>query len=147
MSERQRAGESKVAWRLKAPCIYNLRSCITKTYFLPVGHLDQHIYCCNELCHFAWLRISTASKSCLKLLPLRRVSKILCSNLSSKRVFVNNHNYLYIYSKHLAATTMEGAGNGEHRKGLWTVEEDVILMDYVKVHGKGKWNRAAKFTG
>ncbi|KAB5524974.1 hypothetical protein DKX38_022723 [Salix brachista] len=42
---------------------------------------------------------------------------------------------------------MEAAGNGEHRKGLWTVEEDLILMDYVKVHGKGKWNRAAKFTG
>ncbi|KAJ6411750.1 hypothetical protein OIU84_008349 [Salix udensis] len=42
---------------------------------------------------------------------------------------------------------MEGAGNGEQRKGLWTVEEDIILMDYVKVHGKGKWNRAAKFTG
>ncbi|KAJ6760700.1 TRANSCRIPTION FACTOR WER-LIKE [Salix purpurea] len=41
---------------------------------------------------------------------------------------------------------MEGAGNGEQRKGLWTVEEDIILMDYVKVHGKGKWNRAAKFT-
>ncbi|KAF9667858.1 hypothetical protein SADUNF_Sadunf15G0067000 [Salix dunnii] len=42
---------------------------------------------------------------------------------------------------------MEGARNGEHRKGLWTVEEDMILMDYVKMHGKGKWNRAAKVAG
>lgn len=40
---------------------------------------------------------------------------------------------------------MEGA-NG-YRKGLWTVEEDRILMDYIRVHGKGKWNRIAKVTG
>ncbi|RVX18456.1 Transcription factor WER [Vitis vinifera] len=32
-------------------------------------------------------------------------------------------------------------------KGLWTVEEDRILMDYIRVHGKGKWNRIAKVTG
>ncbi|XP_061953117.1 transcription factor WER-like [Populus nigra] len=49
--------------------------------------------------------------------------------------------------RHFAATTMEGAGSREYRKGLWTVEEDRILMDYVKVHGKGKWNRAAKVAG
>ncbi|KAJ9163743.1 hypothetical protein P3X46_023377 [Hevea brasiliensis] len=35
----------------------------------------------------------------------------------------------------------------EYKKGLWTVEEDRILMDYIKVHGKGKWNRVAKVTG
>ncbi|KAG5408477.1 hypothetical protein IGI04_004796 [Brassica rapa subsp. trilocularis] len=28
-------------------------------------------------------------------------------------------------------------GNNEYKKGLWTVEEDKILMDYVKAHGKG----------
>uniref|UniRef100_A0A6N2N372 Uncharacterized protein n=1 Tax=Salix viminalis TaxID=40686 RepID=A0A6N2N372_SALVM len=44
---------------------------------------------------------------------------------------------------------MKGAaGNGaEHRRGLWTVEEDRILTDHVKVHGKGKWNRIPKLTG
>lgn len=35
----------------------------------------------------------------------------------------------------------------QYKKGLWTVEEDKILMDYVKVHGKGHWNRIAKKTG
>lgn len=40
---------------------------------------------------------------------------------------------------------MEG-GRG-YKKGLWKVEEDRVLMDYVKEHGTGKWNRIAKVTG
>uniref|UniRef100_A0A1J3FTC9 Transcription factor MYB23 n=1 Tax=Noccaea caerulescens TaxID=107243 RepID=A0A1J3FTC9_NOCCA len=35
----------------------------------------------------------------------------------------------------------------EYKKGLWTVEEDKILMDYVQTHGQGHWNRIAKKTG
>ncbi|AED94534.1 Transcription factor MYB23 [Arabidopsis thaliana] len=35
----------------------------------------------------------------------------------------------------------------EYKKGLWTVEEDKILMDYVRTHGQGHWNRIAKKTG
>ncbi|XVF12089.1 hypothetical protein REPUB_Repub08aG0084600 [Reevesia pubescens] len=38
-------------------------------------------------------------------------------------------------------------GKSEYKKGLWTVEEDRILMDYIRVHGKGKWNRIPKVTG
>lgn len=34
-----------------------------------------------------------------------------------------------------------------YKKGLWTKEEDKILMEYIKVHGEGKWNLAAKKTG
>ena len=34
----------------------------------------------------------------------------------------------------------------EYKKGLWTVEEDKILMDYVRTHGQGHWNRIAKKT-
>ncbi|KAK4753013.1 hypothetical protein SAY87_021811 [Trapa incisa] len=37
-------------------------------------------------------------------------------------------------------------GEGRSRKRLWNEEEDRILMDFVRVHGKGKWNRAAKMT-
>ncbi|XP_010243029.1 PREDICTED: transcription factor WER-like [Nelumbo nucifera] len=33
-----------------------------------------------------------------------------------------------------------------YKRGFWTVEEDKILMDYIRVHGKGKWNRIAKVT-
>ncbi|KAK0586611.1 hypothetical protein LWI29_009669 [Acer saccharum] len=41
---------------------------------------------------------------------------------------------------------MEGRSS-ENKKGLWTVEEDKILTDYIRLHGKGKWNRVAKLTG
>ncbi|GMJ02677.1 hypothetical protein HRI_003936900 [Hibiscus trionum] len=37
--------------------------------------------------------------------------------------------------------------SGEYKKGLWSEEEDRILMDYVRKHGKGKWNRIPKVTG
>nr|WRO64693.1 MYB transcription factor protein [Rosa persica] len=43
---------------------------------------------------------------------------------------------------------MEGGGrNHGYKKGLWTAEEDRILTEYIKVHGKGKWNRVTKVTG
>ncbi|XP_022737795.1 transcription factor WER-like [Durio zibethinus] len=44
-------------------------------------------------------------------------------------------------------STAKMTEKSEHKKGLWTVEEDRILMDYIGVHGKGKWNRISKVTG
>ncbi|CAJ1943874.1 unnamed protein product [Sphenostylis stenocarpa] len=35
----------------------------------------------------------------------------------------------------------------ERKKGLWNAEEDTVLINYVKKHGKGKWNRIPKVTG
>lgn len=40
--------------------------------------------------------------------------------------------------------TMEGKGS---KRGHWSIEEDKILMDYISIHGKGRWNRLAKATG
>lgn len=33
------------------------------------------------------------------------------------------------------------------KKGPWTVEEDVILAEYVAIHGEGRWNTAARCAG
>ncbi|KAK2636483.1 hypothetical protein Ddye_031275 [Dipteronia dyeriana] len=33
------------------------------------------------------------------------------------------------------------------KKGLWTQEEDMILIEYVRVHGRGHWNRIPNVTG
>lgn len=35
----------------------------------------------------------------------------------------------------------------EYKKGLWTQEEDRILLEYIRVHGRGQWNRIHKVTG
>ncbi|XVF58080.1 hypothetical protein PTKIN_Ptkin07bG0033200 [Pterospermum kingtungense] len=43
--------------------------------------------------------------------------------------------------------TMKKEAEIPYKKGLWTVEEDKLLMDYVKVHGKGQWNKISNKTG
>lgn len=35
----------------------------------------------------------------------------------------------------------------DYRKGLWTVEEDRLLSDYIQLHGKGKWSKIPLATG
>lgn len=41
----------------------------------------------------------------------------------------------------------ERENHQEYKKGLWTVEEDNILIDYVQAHGTGLWNRIVRKTG
>ncbi|XP_073026871.1 myb-related protein MYBAS2-like [Primulina eburnea] len=33
------------------------------------------------------------------------------------------------------------------KKGPWTTEEDRLLMEYVKLHGEGRWNNVATLVG
>ncbi|OVA02292.1 SANT/Myb domain [Macleaya cordata] len=33
------------------------------------------------------------------------------------------------------------------RKGPWTAEEDKLLIEYVSLHGEGRWNSVARFAG
>nr|DAD22957.1 TPA_asm: hypothetical protein HUJ06_024420 [Nelumbo nucifera] len=33
------------------------------------------------------------------------------------------------------------------RRGPWTVEEDLILLNYVANHGEGRWNSLARCSG
>ncbi|XP_008459705.2 transcription factor MYB114-like, partial [Cucumis melo] len=42
---------------------------------------------------------------------------------------------------------MDGKEEQEWRKGPWTVEEDKLLCEYVKVHGEGRWSSVAKGSG
>ncbi|KAE8661288.1 Carbonic anhydrase 1 isoform 1 [Hibiscus syriacus] len=41
---------------------------------------------------------------------------------------------------------MKKEGEIPYKEGLWTKEEDKLLIDYVKVHGKGQWNKIANRT-
>lgn len=36
---------------------------------------------------------------------------------------------------------------GGWRKGPWTAEEDRLLIEYVKLHGEGRWNSVARLAG
>ncbi|KAA8548897.1 hypothetical protein F0562_000581 [Nyssa sinensis] len=38
-------------------------------------------------------------------------------------------------------------GSEGWRKGPWTTEEDRLLIEYVKLHGEGRWNSVAMLTG
>lgn len=42
---------------------------------------------------------------------------------------------------------MRGEDDDDYRKGLWTVEEDRLLSDYIQLHGKGKWSKIPLATG
>lgn len=33
------------------------------------------------------------------------------------------------------------------RKGPWTAEEDRLLIEYVRLHGEGRWNSVARLAG
>ena len=42
---------------------------------------------------------------------------------------------------------MEGEEKKQYKRGLWTAEEDRVLLKHIKVHGIGQWNRIPKLTG
>jgi myb proto-oncogene protein len=44
-----------------------------------------------------------------------------------------------------AATASED--EGDLRRGPWTVQEDMLLVDYISKHGEGRWNSLARCAG
>ncbi|CAM0145041.1 unnamed protein product [Urochloa decumbens] len=41
----------------------------------------------------------------------------------------------------------ESAPAAELRRGPWTVEEDLLLVNYIAAHGEGRWNALARCAG
>ncbi|OEL26671.1 Transcription factor MYB108 [Dichanthelium oligosanthes] len=41
----------------------------------------------------------------------------------------------------------ESAAAGDLRRGPWTVEEDLLLVNYIAAHGEGRWNALARCAG
>jgi hypothetical protein len=49
-----------------------------------------------------------------------------------------------------AGSAVSAAGSedeGGLRRGPWTVEEDVLLVNYIAKHGEGRWNSLARSAG
>lgn len=42
---------------------------------------------------------------------------------------------------------VRGSEEMELRRGPWTTEEDLALMNYIAVNGEGKWNSLARRAG
>lgn len=38
-------------------------------------------------------------------------------------------------------------GMEELRRGPWTMEEDLTLINYISIHGEGRWNSLARSAG
>ena len=36
---------------------------------------------------------------------------------------------------------------GDLKRGPWTAEEDMLLVDYISKHGEGRWNSLARCAG
>ncbi|CAN6336216.1 unnamed protein product [Urochloa humidicola] len=46
-----------------------------------------------------------------------------------------------------AAATGSSEDEGDLRRGPWTVEEDLLLVNYIAAHGEGRWNSLARSAG
>ncbi|KAJ7979766.1 Myb transcription factor [Quillaja saponaria] len=47
----------------------------------------------------------------------------------------------------MAGQTVWGIIEEGWRKGPWTAEEDRLLIEYVRLHGEGRWNSVARLAG
>ncbi|KAF3457529.1 hypothetical protein FNV43_RR02187 [Rhamnella rubrinervis] len=52
--------------------------------------------------------------------------------------------YLGVMADHMGWGIIEEEG---WRKGPWTAEEDRLLIEYVRLHGEGRWNSVARLAG
>lgn len=46
-----------------------------------------------------------------------------------------------------SGTLQGGDDDGDLRRGPWTVEEDITLINYIANHGDGRWNSLARCAG
>uniref|UniRef100_A0ACD5YBW3 Uncharacterized protein n=1 Tax=Avena sativa TaxID=4498 RepID=A0ACD5YBW3_AVESA len=53
----------------------------------------------------------------------------------------------YDHKRELSSEEAADAGADELRRGPWTVDEDVLLANYIAAHGEGRWNALARRAG
>ena len=79
---------------------------------------------------------------CITHGPTLRRAKYIVTQKAFLRVLAY---FTILHLSSLFITKMEA--ENQYKKGLWTEEEDQILLEYIRVHGRGKWNRIPKVTG
>lgn len=53
----------------------------------------------------------------------------------------------YTFTKKMDKKLCNSSQDVEVRKGPWTMEEDLILINYIANHGEGVWNSLARSAG
>lgn len=46
-----------------------------------------------------------------------------------------------------SANSQSSEDESDLRRGPWTVEEDLSLINYIATHGEGRWNSLARCAG
>lgn len=86
----------------------------------------------------------TNNLSCLYLNPPTPVIKI---SVSLSPLFPTQPSLYHTHKSMDKKQQCKTSQDPEVRKGPWTMEEDLILMNYIANHGEGVWNSLAKAAG
>lgn len=94
--------------------------------------------------------LSHASAILYKNLAKLRTWSIISSQLSS--IYLSTQIYISLSlslcgPKNMDKKPCNSSQDAEVRKGPWTMEEDMILINYIANHGEGVWNTLAKSAG
>ena len=46
-----------------------------------------------------------------------------------------------------SSTTIQSEDEMDLRRGPWTVDEDLTLINYIAAHGEGRWNSLSRSAG
>lgn len=63
---------------------------------------------------------------------------------------INNNNSNNTNTLMSSSSSSSGGGEVDEmdlRRGPWTVDEDLTLMNYIATHGEGRWNTLALSAG
>ncbi|PKA54690.1 Transcription factor MYB21 [Apostasia shenzhenica] len=52
-----------------------------------------------------------------------------------------------VHGRACSSETAQSEEEMDLRRGPWTVEEDLVLMNYINSHGEGRWNSLARCAG
>ncbi|KAG0501648.1 hypothetical protein HPP92_001720 [Vanilla planifolia] len=52
-----------------------------------------------------------------------------------------------VQSEAVCPASLQSEEEMDFKRGTWTVEEDLVLMEYIAKHGEGRWNSLARCAG
>ncbi|KAG0448164.1 hypothetical protein HPP92_027960 [Vanilla planifolia] len=69
------------------------------------------------------------------------------STYLSHRVYVLKAKEMEARGRSFTSATQQAKEETDLRRGPWTLEEDLVLMNFISNHGEGRWNSLARCAG